>query len=52
MLKTGELFYGESNSKPGEVGVWSHKAVIFNDSPGKRLTYHGKSENYKDVITV
>ena len=32
------------------VEVWPHNAVIFKDSPGKRLTCHDNSESYKDAI--
>ena len=51
MCKICEVFCGKSPVQIGKGrGAWSHNAVIFHGSAGKKLRRHAKSKPHTDAI--
>ena len=51
MCKICTVFYGDSNCpEHASRGAWSHKGVVFEENPGKKLRRHGKSKSHKKAI--
>ena len=51
MSKIRTVFYGDSPCpEHTSRGAWSHKWVVFEENPGKKLCRHGKSNSHKKGI--